>query len=121
MRIQETSGHLTVQAIAGTYVVLLGWSLPEAECGGLAGFAIHRTDHEEDDAIWLRGMKTFEATDPGVPWGSLHSSRRHPFQTFMWSDYSAKPGRSYTFRVAALKGSSRRSRDRRRDGGDRHH
>ena len=65
---------------------------------------MHRTDPEEPDAAWLRGMKTFEATDPGLPPGSLHSTRQHPIQSFMWSDYSAKPGRKYTYRVVALKG-----------------
>lgn len=104
MRSKKTNDSLTVQGIAGSHVVLIGWSLPKGKCNGLAGFAIHRTDHEEDEAYWLRAMKTFEATDPGLPRGSLHSTRHHPVQSFMWSDYSAKPGRKYTYRVVALKG-----------------
>lgn len=68
------------------------------------GFAIHRTDHAEEEAGWLRGLKTFVATDPGLPRGATHSTRAHPVQSFMWSDYSAKPGRRYTYRVLALKG-----------------
>lgn len=104
MRKKKTSSDLTVQGIAGSHVVLLGWSLPEAKCDELAGFALHRTDHEEEEAWWLRGMKTFEATDPGLPRGARHSTRDHPIQSFMWSDYAAKPGRRYTYRVVALKG-----------------
>jgi len=104
MRKKKTTDGLTVQCVAGSHVVLIGWSLPKNKCSNLAGFALHRTDHEEDEAFWLRGMKTFEATDPGMPRGSQHSTRHHPIQSFMWSDYSAKPGRKYTYRVVALKG-----------------
>ena len=104
MRVKRTSGDLTVQCVAGSHVVLIGWSFPKEECNRLAGFALHRTDHNEEEANWLRAMKTFEATDPGRPPGTLHSTRQHPIQSFMWSDYSAKPGRQYTYRVVALKG-----------------
>ncbi len=104
MRIQKTSDGLTLHVVAGSHVVLLGWDFPRRKCRGLAGFAIHRTDHDEDEAYWLRGMKTFEATDPGLPMATLHSTRAHPIQSFMWSDYSAKPGHTYTYRVVALKG-----------------
>ena len=41
MRITQTTNGLRVHAIAGTYVVLLGFNLPEAECNGLLGFSIH--------------------------------------------------------------------------------
>ena len=104
MRATRTVDDLTVQCVAGSHVVLIGWSLPEEECSDLAGFALHRTDHEEREADWIRAMKTFEVTDPGRPPGTLHSTRQHPIQSFAWSDYSAKPGREYTYRVVALKG-----------------
>lgn len=105
MRKRKTNSGLTVQCVAGSHVVLIGWSFPIGKCIGLAGFALHRTDHEENEAFWLKGMKTFEITDPGLPRGTLYSTRRHPIQSFMWSDYTAKPGREYTYRVVALKGS----------------
>lgn len=104
MRRKKTTDNLSVQCIAGSHVVLIGWSYPEELCEALAGFALHRTDHEGEEASWLRGMKTFEATDPGLPHGSLYSTRQHPIQSFMWSDYSAKPGRKYTYKIVALKG-----------------
>ena len=47
MRIRKTQGRLTVKAVAGTYVVMLNMDLPEADCEGLQGFAVHRTDHNE--------------------------------------------------------------------------
>jgi hypothetical protein len=105
MRIKNTSDHLTVQAIGGSHVVLLGWDFPRETCDGLLGFAIHRTDPTEEKAGWLRGLKTFDETDPGFPPGSSYSTRDHPVQSFMWADYAAKPGRPYTYRVVALNGS----------------
>ena len=107
MRRKRSGDGLSVQAIAGTYVVLLGFDLPEADCQGLMGFAIHRTDHTEEEAYWLTGLKTFKETDPGFPPPAKYSTREHPIQGFTWSDYSAKPGHDYTYRVVALKGTPR--------------
>lgn len=104
MRIQKSVEGLTVQAVGGSHVVLLGWDYPRQMCNGLAGFGLYRTDHERNEAFWLQGIKTFESTDPGLPPGSLHSTREHPIQSFTWSDYSARPGRAYTYRIVALKG-----------------
>lgn len=105
MRATETSGGLKVHVVAGTYVVLLGFDLPRADCDGLLGFSIHRRDHTDNEAYYLRGLKTFEETDPGFPPGSSHTTRDHPIQSFQWSDYSSKPGHRYTYTVTALKGS----------------
>ena len=66
MRQRLVTNQLTLQAIAGSHVVMLGFSLPQALCTGLLGFAVHRTDHDEQEANWLRGKKTFLATDPGL-------------------------------------------------------
>jgi phosphatidylserine/phosphatidylglycerophosphate/cardiolipin synthase-like enzyme len=104
MRVTQTNGGLKVHAVAGTYVVLLGFDLPEADCDGLLGFSIHRTDHTENECYFLSAMKAFAETDPGFPPGSLHSTRDHPIQSFQWADYSAKPGHDYTFTITALKG-----------------
>ena len=104
MRTRKTQQGLTVQAIAGSHVVLLGMNLKRADCEGLLGFAIHRTDYKEEEACWMEGMKTFEETDPGFVPGSKYPTNRHPIQGFTWSDFSAKPGRAYTYRIRALRG-----------------
>lgn len=104
MRVRRTNRGLALRAIAGSHVVLLAFDLPEAECPGLMGFAIHRTDHTEDEAYWIEGTKTFEKTDPGLPAGSKYATNRHPIQGFTWSDFTAKPGHEYTYRVQAMRG-----------------
>ncbi|TGD73512.1 hypothetical protein E4634_10810 [Mangrovimicrobium sediminis] len=104
MRVTGISDGFKVHAVAGTYVVMLGFDLPECDCDGLLGFSIHRTDHTENEAWYLEAMKVFTATDPGFPAGSLYSTRDHPIQSFQWADYSAKPGHRYTYTVIANKG-----------------
>ena len=104
MRAHRASDRISLHAVAGTYVVLLGINMTEEDCDALMGFAIHRTDRTEEEAYWMEGLKTFEATDPGFPPGAKYSTRQHPIQGFTWSDFSAKPGHDYTFRVVALKG-----------------
>ena len=104
MRVRKTHQGLTLQATAGSYVVVLGMNMSKADCNGLMGFAIHRTDHEEQEAYWMEGIKTFEETDPGFAPGAKYPTNKHPIQGFTWSDFSAKPGRRYTYRIQALRG-----------------
>jgi len=96
--------ELTVNAVAGSYVVVLGLNITEAMRRGLRGFAIQRTDHDEDETYWMKGTKVFESVEPHPAQGLQYSSLKHPFQTFQWADYSAKPGRTYTYKVVAMYG-----------------
>src|SRR3989441_2037491 len=105
MRQREQKGQLSVQAIGGTHVVLLGMNLPGLACPGLLGFAIRRHDHTEGEIYWLSGYKTFASVEPHPAPGVSYSTRRHPIQGFTWSDFSAKPGYDYTYEIVALRGS----------------
>ena len=104
MRNKKTKGNLSVQAIAGTHVVLLGMDLTEQHCAGLLGFALRREDQTEGEKYWLSGYKTFASVEPSPPPGMLYSTRQHPIQGFTWSDFSAKPEHDYTYEVFALRG-----------------
>jgi phosphatidylserine/phosphatidylglycerophosphate/cardiolipin synthase-like enzyme len=104
MRIRKTSKGLAVQAVAGTSVILLGLDMKKSDCNGLMGFAVHRTDHTENKAGWLCGMKTFEATDPGLPSTARYPTNEHPIQGFSWSDFAVKADHRYTYVVQALRG-----------------
>jgi hypothetical protein len=104
MRKKRTKGGLTVNAVGGTHVVLLGLDLADAQRRGCLGFAIQREDHTEHERYWMSGTKTFKETDPGLGPGGRVSSRRHPFQSFQWADYSAKPEHDYTYAVIPLYG-----------------
>lgn len=100
--ILKSDKGLQVRAIAGTHVVLLTFSCPARYRHGLLGFSIHRLDHENQEAIWLRGSKMFDL--PESDDGESVSTRHHPIQKFHWGDYTAKAGRTYTYTVSAMKG-----------------
>ncbi len=104
MRNRKTYKGLTINAIAGTYVVFFGLDLAEAQRPGFRGFAFMRSDQNEGETTWLRGMKTFEKTAPHPVKGEMFSTRNHPVQSFQWADYSAKPGCDYTYKIVALYG-----------------
>ena len=104
MRVRTVAGGLTVNAVAGSYVVVLGLNINDADRAGLRGFAIQREDRTEGETFWLKGMKTFQSVEPHPAAGEQFSSLVHPFQTFQWADYSAKPGYTYVYTVVAMTG-----------------
>jgi hypothetical protein len=55
MRNSVTSNGLTVNAVAGTHVVLLGFDLTDAARAGCLGFAVQREDVTEHETYWMRG------------------------------------------------------------------
>jgi len=104
MRVRTVAPGLTVNAIAGSYVVVLGLNINDADRAGLRGFAIQREDMTEDETFWMKGMKTFQTVEPNPAAGEQFSSLVHPLQTFQWADYSAKPGYTYVYKVVAMTG-----------------
>jgi len=105
MRKYERCGPLSVHAIAGAYVVLLGIDMEEAATDGLLGFAIERVEHRRfrDRRKWLEASKVFPNVDvPAKP--GLVSTEQHPIQGFFWGDYTTHYGHDYTYRVVAMKG-----------------
>lgn len=100
---------LKVRGVAGTYVVLLAFNCPKSYRKGLLGFGIQRKDHENDEVIWLRGLKKFDLPDSDD--GDEVTTRRHPIQKFHWGDYTTKPGRTYTYTIHAFKGNPRALKD----------
>ncbi|HWI84886.1 MAG TPA: hypothetical protein VNT42_01000, partial [Sphingomonas sp.] len=104
MRKRKSKGGLTVNAIAGAHVVLLGWDIIETKRPGLRGFAVRRTDPAEQESYWMRGTKTFKTVEPFPSAGEQFSSLFHPFQSFQWADYSAKPDHDYEYEVVAMYG-----------------
>ncbi len=104
MRKKKTKNGISVQAIAGSHVVILGMSATEVARKGLLGFAIRRTDHTEQERYWLKGMKTFKEVVPYQRPGQQYSLLEHPIQSFRWADYSAKPDHDYSYDVIPMYG-----------------
>lgn len=106
MRVKKQSNGLTALAVAGSYVVVLGWDMRKADItqNKVLGFSIRRKRISDGEVIYLGGMKTFESVEPDPAPGEKVSSYFHPLQTFQWSDYSASPGEAYQYDVIARGG-----------------
>ena len=103
MRKRAKKGPLSVHAVAGSYVVLLGIDMTESACKGVLGFAIERTDHtNKNRRDWLAGFKVFPGSK--VEKGALVSTREHPLQSFLWADMTTRLAHKYTYRVVAMRG-----------------
>ncbi len=104
MRKRKQLNGITVNAIAGTYVVFLGMDLNKSFHKKFRGFAIKRLDRSDGEITWARGLKTFKATEPTPTMGETFSTFKHPWQGFQWADYSVKPGSEYTFTIVCMYG-----------------
>ena len=102
MRKRERNSRISVHAIAGTHVVLLGIDLDESAIEGVLGFAVERVDHKQGVRRFLPNFLLFQDNDVGS--GPDHSSWRNPIQAFLWGDYTASPNHTYTYRIVAMYG-----------------
>ena len=98
MRVRQTNDNASVHAIAGTYVVLLGMNVDAGHTEKLAGWAIYRIDHTENEENWLPNFKRFRDHEK--------DSRTlvNPVQEFVWGDYTAKPNHRYTYQITPMYG-----------------
>ena len=102
MRAYNKTGSLSVHAIAGAYVVLLGIDMEEAASEGVLGFGIERIEHGHGNSrAWLRALKVFP--DVSVEEGMV-STEHHPIQGFFWGDFTTRYGHEYTYRIVAMRG-----------------
>jgi len=80
-------GDVIVQAVSGTYVVLFGMNMAQADTTGLLGFAIQREELMPDGEVeWLRSSKAFPSLQSTTAFTRLRSVES-PFQAFQWADY----------------------------------
>ncbi len=89
---------ISVQAIAGTHVVLLGFNATDHGKKGLIGFGISRKDEFTREVLYLKGYKYFAHGQIGA------DSMTNPVQAFLWGDYSALPGKSYLYTIVPFYG-----------------
>lgn len=105
MRLSKLDGELRVRAIAGTEVILIALDMAPAAREGLRGFAFKREIIGSGrPAEWMRAIKYYEQLVPNPNKDDDYSTRDHPIQSFLWSDYRADVDREYEFTIVALYG-----------------
>ena len=100
MRVFETNKKISVHAVAGTHVVLIGLNASDEARKGLLGFTIEKKGSRGGFKPLRGGARAFENYDVG----KSADSRTAPIQSMMWSDYTAQPNKSYTFKVIPVYG-----------------
>lgn len=105
MRFVSTpAGGYRVFAVTGTNAVSFGIDFSAAQTAGLLGFAVEREDPAESERYYLYGEKVFQSIIPH-PDGSIQvSTHDQPVQSFVWDDFTAKPGRKYNYWFHPLAG-----------------
>lgn len=119
MRSHEEGPVLRVRATAGVSVVVLAWDfvgdigirhrspLPAA-VDDLLGFSVARETFDRDGNIAersvLKGTKRFRGKDAGLPPGTPVRTDEHPVQSFLWADYTPRPGTTYKYTVTPVHG-----------------
>lgn len=100
-----TPAGLAARAVAGTYNVLLTWTVADGELPeDFLGFSIERRD-ALGRRRWLPNFVRF-ANDPKAGGEETASSARAPVQRFRWGDYAAKPATTYTYRIVPRRGTA---------------
>lgn len=106
MRKRNTQDGISVHAIAGTYVVLLGINATEMDRSRLLGFAIEREDHTERERYWLKGFRFYLRTVAGrlAQTDSLEERRAvYLDPTTQWLKRHFAPGRFHCLRRELFK------------------
>lgn len=102
MRVYKSNNKISVHAVAGTHVVILGLNVAEDEKTGLLGFTILKKSQGKKFTPLRGGNRTFENYDDEV----LPNSENYPIQSMLWSDYAAEPGVKYTYKVIPIYGTT---------------
>ncbi|RAR99352.1 phospholipase D-like domain-containing protein [Ensifer adhaerens] len=105
MRVRGSKNGISIHAIAGTDVVMLALDATEEARKDLLGFAIHRAEQGvAGNGIWLEASKVFGDVEPNPENGETYPTNVHPLQSFLWGDYIADEGRTYTYSIFPMYG-----------------
>jgi hypothetical protein len=100
----EKVGGYRVFAVTGTNTVSFAVDGDDADTRGLLGFAVERHDPEGDERYFLKGFKVFRSVIPEPDEKTVVTTFEHPIQSFVYDDFTVKPGRTYHYWFHPLKG-----------------
>ena len=100
----ERTGGYQVTAVSGTNTVSFAIDADPAATSGLLGFAVERHDPAEMERYYMYGFKVFGSVIPRPTQDLVVSTFDHPVQSFVWDDFTAKPGRTYEYFFHPLQG-----------------
>jgi phosphatidylserine/phosphatidylglycerophosphate/cardiolipin synthase-like enzyme len=93
-----------VFAVSGVNTISFAIAPPNPLPRDLLGFAVEREDTQEKERYYMYGFKVFKELCPDPNEYTLVSTYDNPIQSFVWDDFTAKPGYTYTYYFHPLKG-----------------
>src|SRR5262245_17095483 len=103
-RSDEVDGF-RVFAVTGINTISFAVEAGEAARQGLLGFTVERFDPESHEAPrTMPGFKVFPSLIPDPRPTEEVSTRDHPVQSFVWDDFTARPGHVYEYRFRPVRG-----------------
>jgi hypothetical protein len=100
-------------AVSGTNTISFGVKFDKADTRGLLGFAIERSDPTENERYFVFGFKVFPSVIPEPDDKTTVRTNEHPIQSFVWDDFTAKPGRDYEYLLSSGEGLAEKPRSQR--------
>jgi phosphatidylserine/phosphatidylglycerophosphate/cardiolipin synthase-like enzyme len=97
-------GGYQVSAVAGTNTVSFAIDADPGVTKGLLGFAVEREDPTENERYFVYGFKVFGSVIEKPTEDTVVTTFDQPVQSLVWDDFTAKPGREYTYWFHPLKG-----------------
>jgi phosphatidylserine/phosphatidylglycerophosphate/cardiolipin synthase-like enzyme len=91
-------------AVSGPNTISFGVSATAAAKTGLLGFAVERSDPKENEKYFMKGFKVFKSIIPQPDEKTEVTTFEHPVQSFVWDDFTGKPGRKYSYFFHPIRG-----------------
>jgi phosphatidylserine/phosphatidylglycerophosphate/cardiolipin synthase-like enzyme len=98
------TGPYQVLAVSGTNTISFAIAADKAGTKGLLGFAVERSDPEGKQDFYVSGFKVFPSMIPRPDDKTRVKTSRHPVQSFVWDDFTAKPDHKYEYIFHPLRG-----------------
>jgi hypothetical protein len=112
------TGPYQVLAVSGTNTISFAISAGKAGTKGLLGFAVERSDPAAEQDFYAFGFKVFPSLVPKPDEKTKVKTSRHPVQSFVWDDFTAKPDHPVRVRLPPAQGHAQEARPQRPAGGD---
>jgi phosphatidylserine/phosphatidylglycerophosphate/cardiolipin synthase-like enzyme len=93
-----------IYAVSGINTICFAIDATEVAKRGLLGFTVDRYDPAENERKTMPGFKVFKSIIPDPHPRQSVSTSEHPVQSFLWDDFTAKPGRKYEYSFRPLRG-----------------
>jgi phospholipase D-like protein len=93
-----------VFAVAGVNTISFAIAATQEAKHRLLGFTVERVDSAEHERYTMPGFKVFPSIIPNPSPHIQVSTADHPVQSFLWDDFTAKPGRTYEYTFQPRRG-----------------